>query len=268
MSYKIVIPSYHRHNVIQTNTLAYLHNNNIDPINIWIFIVEEDLILYNEIPKHLYNQLIVGVKGLVHQREFIDTYFEPGTHIVSFDDDIKDLLFTVESYDTLDMFFKFCFEICSKEQAFIFGLYPVGNPFFAQKNCLYSTHLTYICGAVFGYINRTPPLVPIITMATGDGNKEDVERSILYFLQDGKVIRFNTVCIKTKYYGMVGGLGTLQDRILPMKLNSELLHEQYPTITKIKIRKNGLYELVLNDHSGCVLKKTKEYLVPDNNGVL
>ena len=266
MSYKIAIPSYHRNIIIQTHTLAFLTKNKIDSALIYIFIVEEDLPLYNEIPTELYNQLIIGEKGLVQQREFIERYFEQDSHIIFIDDDIKYLLFSVEKYETLDIFFKFCFETCIKEYAFIFGLYPVGNAFFAERNNLYSTQLTYICGALYGVINRMNNPECIITRE--NGNKEDVERSIKYFFKDGKVIRFNTVCIVTKYYNSVGGLGRLSDRIHSMQLLSELLHKEYPTITKVKVRKNGLYEIVLNDHTGKTMKKTKEYFVPDNNGVL
>ena len=262
--YRIVIPSYHRDNIIQTHTLAYLERNNIDPNIVFIFIVEEDFELYDKIPKRLFNKLIIGEKGIVYQREFIENYFEPGSKIISFDDDIKDLLFTVEQYENLDTFFNLCFDTCIKEKSFIFGLYPVGNPFFANKNKLYSTHLTYICSAVFGYINRGNNAFGILSgqnnenpkcvITRDNGNKEDVERSIKYFLEDGKVVRFNTVCIKTKYYNTVGGLGLLCDRIAPMKLYSELLYKEYPDITKIKIRKNGLYELILNDHSRQTLR--------------
>ena len=252
--YRIVIPSYHRDNIIQTHTLAYLERNNIDPNIVFIFIVEEDFELYDKIPKRLFNKLIIGEKGIVYQREFIENYFEPGSKIISFDDDIKDLLFTVEQYENLDTFFNLCFDICIKEKSFIFGLYPVGNPFFANKNKLYSTHLTYICSAVFGYINKENNKNPRCVITRDNGNKEDVERSIKYFLEDGKVVRFNTVCIKTKYYNTVGGLGLLCDRIAPMKLYSELLYKEYPDITKIKIRKNGLYELILNDHSRQTLR--------------
>jgi len=100
-------------------------------------------------------------------------------------------------------------------------------------------------GAFYGIINRPYERDLRITY-TREGNKEDVERSILYFKKDGKTIRFNRVGYKTKYYGAVGGLGTLKERIPKMMIGANLLLQQYPEYGKIKIRKNGLYEFVLN----------------------
>ena len=53
-----------------------MERNSIDPKLIHIFIVEDDIEDYKQIPKYLYNDMIVGVKGIVKQREFIDNYFD------------------------------------------------------------------------------------------------------------------------------------------------------------------------------------------------
>jgi len=104
--------------------------------------------------------------------------------------------------------------------------------------------LSFCIGAFYGYINRYDDDLKLAL--TREGNKEDVERSILYWLKDGKTLRFNKIGFKTKYYG-VGGLGGLKNRLELMKQYSLLIHEKYPEFTKIKIRKNGLYEIVLKD---------------------
>jgi len=262
MPYTIAIPSYKRSMVLLYRTLNFLERNSIDPKLIYIFIIEEDKEDYDQIPTYLYNKMVVGVKGIVKQREFIENYFKEGDHIVSLDDDIQDLIFAKpEEEIPLDEFLNNAFELCKKESAFIWGVYPVGNPFYANRNKWYSTHLTFIIGCFYGFINRPnkEELKGILT-----NNKEDIEKSIRYWYCDKKVIRFNTVCVKTKYMGKDGGgLGRLEDRLQDMENAVKLLHAHYPSITRIRIKKNGEYDLVLNDHSGQTLKiKHKTVLVP------
>jgi hypothetical protein len=78
-----------------------------------------------------------------------------------------------------------------------------------------------------------------------NGQKEDVERTIKYFIHDGIVVRYNKIGFETKYYGSRGGLGTFEDRIKPGLEMSKKLAKMYPTYGKIKIRKNGMPEFVL-----------------------
>ena len=81
---KFVIPSYNRPNKIKT--IELLKKNNIDIKQIYIFVVEEE---FEEYKKHYPEyKIIIGEKGLVNQREFINNYFKEGTKIVSMDDDI------------------------------------------------------------------------------------------------------------------------------------------------------------------------------------
>ena len=48
--------------------------------------------------------------------------------------------------------------------------------------------LTFIIGAFYGFINR-PNDSDLLTTIDHYGNKEDVERSIRYWLKDGNVVR-------------------------------------------------------------------------------
>jgi len=253
MTYVIAIPSYKRSMILLYKTLNFLERNSIDSNLIYIFIVAEDKDDYMQIPRYLYKELVIGVKGIVPQREFIENYFYEGDHIVSIDDDIQDLIFSKpEEEISLNEFFTEAFNLCKKEDAYIWGVYPVANPFYANRNKWYSTHLTFIIGCFYGFINR-PKREELKCTLTN--NKEDYERCIKYWYYDKKVIRFNTVCVKTKYCGTDGGgLGTLSSRITDMELAVKLLHANYPSVTRIRIKKSGEYDLVLNDHSKQTLR--------------
>jgi len=191
-----------------------------------------------------YNEIIVGEKGLVPQRQFIIQYYPQSTHLINIDDDIERLDLTMTEYSSADDFFKKAFELCIAESSYIWGLYPVYNPFFREKRIPITTTLNFIIGAFYGIITR-PNDEDLKLKITVGGNKEDAERTILYYLKDGKTVRFNKIGFKTKYYGTDGGgLGTFNDRLELMKTNSILLNQTYPEITKIKIRKNKMYEIV------------------------
>jgi hypothetical protein len=241
MDYIIVIPSYKRANQLQTKTLSCLFNAGISKEKINVFIVEEEYEEYLEmLDKNYYNKLIVGKIGLVQQREFINEYYSVGTKILSLDDDVENIDLSLTDYKNVDSFFVDAFDTCEKKGSFIFSVYPVFNPFFRKNRPNITEELTYCIGAFYGYINRHDDDLKLVL--TQEGNKEDVERSILYYLKDGKTLRFNKIGFKTKYYG-VGGLGGFKERLDIMKQKTIDINAKYPLFTRIKIRKNGLYEI-------------------------
>lgn len=242
MSYKIAIPSYSRATTCVSKTLKTLANMQIKKECITIFVVEDQQEEYKEKCKD-YN-IVVGVKGIVAQKEFICNYYPENTHIVFIDDDIEQIDTEAQ---TLDNFITNAFNDCIRHKAFIWGVYPVWNPFFrTNKSVLPSKHLTFIIGAFCGIINRGSDN-PRNEIALS-GNKEDVEKSILYFLKDGVVLRYNRVGIKTKFFGE-GGLGKMQERFETLNQEALRLNEKYPSLTKLKKRKDERMEIVLKKQS-------------------
>ena len=119
------------------------------------------------------------------------------------------------------------------------------NPFFRKNKQELSTCLNYIVGAFYGIINR-PNLESIkLTITKENGQKEDVEKTLKYFIHDGIVLRYNRVSFVTKYYGKCGGLGTFQERLKPMKEASEKLFLEYPEFGVIFTKKNKMTEFKL-----------------------
>lgn len=238
----IAIPSYKRADQLNDKTLHTLNRFGIPKELINVFVVEEEYETYHQsLNSDWYNKLIVGEKGVVQQREFIQHYYPEQTHVVGFDDDVCDIDLSLTPYQTLTEFITKAFEECEQRQSHIWGVYPVHNPFFRNSKKDITEDLCYIIASFYGFINRYDD--DLTLRLTREGNKEDVERSILYWLKDKKTVRFNRVGFKTKYYG-TGGLGGLKERIPLMKKGAEVIHEAYPDITKIKVRKNGLYEIV------------------------
>ena len=252
--YIICIPSYKRAQVCNERTLKTLHENKIDPKRIYVYVADkEDYNLYEEtLDKKNYNKLIIGKKGLVPQRQFIMSQWSTGKPIVFFDDDVEKIdlsLSQVFKKHNLDYFIKYAFAECRKHKSYIWGVYAVFNPFFRKARKEMTTDLNYIVGAFYGIINRPSSTkegkAVQLTITKENGQKEDVERTLKYFLQDGVVLRFNKVGFVTKYYGKEGGLGRFEDRIKPMMEASKRLKKQYGEYGDIKVRGNGIAEFVL-----------------------
>jgi hypothetical protein len=242
----VAIPSYKRADTLKEKTLPLLHQYGIEPRRIHIFVAnkEEEKVYKEALDPKLYGKIIVGVKGIGPVRNFIYDYFPVGKPIVSMDDDVEELQqlrgTTKENsklikLKDLDGFFKDAYKLLKQEKLFIWGVYPVRNAFFMQQKI--TTELKFIIGVTFGYINRK--LKALVPKAEG---KEDIEQSILYYLMDGGVIRFNNIVPKTKF-NAPGGLGT--DRQEMNRIAAEYLKKKYPDIVTIFYRKNGMTEVKL-----------------------
>ena len=247
MDYIICIPSYNRSIVCSQKTLKMLNNNNINPELIYVYVANEiEFDIYtNILDKQFYNKIIIGVIGLAQQRQFIMEQFPENKNIIFFDDDVEFIDLSFTHYLNLENFFENAFQTCIIQKSFIWGVYPVFNPFFRKPRKEITNDLTYIVGAMYGIINR-PNLESIkLNITLDNSQKEDVERTIKYFIEDKIVVRFNRIGFKTKYYGPIGGLGTFENRLQPMKEACINLNKIYSDYGKIKIRKNGMSEFVL-----------------------
>ena len=248
--YVICIPSYKRSKICNDKTLTILHKYKIDSKKIFVYVADkEDSDLYKKtINPDFYNKLVIGKKGLVSQRQFIMENWPNGKHIVFFDDDIESIDISISprfKNHNLDYFMREAFDECEKNSSYIWGVYAVFNPFFRKTKSEMSTDLKYIVGAFYGIINR-PTLKSIqLTITKENGQKEDVERSLKYFINDGIVIRFNKIGFNTKYYGKEGGLGRFEERLQPMKEACKKLEKKYSKYGHTKVRKNGMSEFVL-----------------------
>ena len=76
-----------------------------------------------------------------------------------------------------------------------------------------------------------------------NGNKEDVERTLRYWRNDGIIVRFDRITTKTKYYGTDGGgLGKFNDRVEPMRIATEMLLKEFPDLGTKYVKNNGMTE--------------------------
>lgn len=228
----ICIPSYQRAKVCRDKTISTLERHDLKQAT--IFVVAEE---YDEYRAIMPEWVIVsiGVKGIVEQRQFILEQYPENTNIVYMDDDIEEI-----DVPNLKEFIENAFTQCREKGAYLWGVYPVWNPFFRNKPD--TTCLNFCIGCFYGIINRHDHDLNIVI--SKQGNKEDVERSLRYFIKDGIVLRFNKVGVKTKFFS-VGGIGTKTERMDEVKRETMALAEAFSEYGKIKIRKDGRHEFVL-----------------------
>ena len=245
--YVVAIPSYNRSNVLAEKTLKTLKDGSVPPSKIHIFVANKQE--YDKyaaaIPKNLYGKMIIGELGISNQRKFIRHYFKAGQKIVSCDDDVQGLFERVSDKKlrqirNLDRFFKDAFKRIQKEGIFIWGVYPVCNPFFMKTDT--TSSLKFIIGGLYGFINR--PNDKDLELSGQAEQKEDIEQSILYYIKDGKILRFNRVAFKTKFHAP-GGLGETKGRIEANRNAAKYLEKTYPQYVTLWTRPNGMTEVRL-----------------------
>jgi hypothetical protein len=251
-SFIIAIPSYKRPQICNDKTLTMLKKNKINPEKIFVYVADDKE--YRDYQKHLnpsfYQKLIIGKKGLAEQRQTITEQWPENTNIIFLDDDVDSVDLSLSSTykkNTLEYFFNDAFKQCREHKSFIWSVYPVFNPFFRKPRPEFVyNHLVFLVGTFYGIINR-PSLKSIQLTLTSSHNsqKEDTERTIKYFKEDGVVLRFDKIGFTTKFYGKEGGLGNFESRVKPSAIVSELLKKEYPEYGSISVRKNGIHEFRL-----------------------
>lgn len=241
MPYVVAIPSYDRPVEITKKTLLTLKKGKVSPDKIYVFVANkaEEAKYKDTMDPDTYNKIIVGKKGITPQRNFISNYFPEGKQIVSMDDDVKNMVKLhgdkLKVMTNLDKFFNDAFDQLKKSKLNLWGVYPVKNALFMKNNT--TTDLRFIIGVVYGYINRRK-----LTAAVKSEVKGDIELTILTYLKDGGVMRFNNIGFST-IFNAPGGLGT--DRKQRAKVAQEYLVKTYPGIAYPKFRKDGTAEIRL-----------------------
>lgn len=172
--------------------------------------------------------------------------WKEGAHIVKIDDDVTAIkhlsrirdpapdrrssargtkLLTVRNVGKV---FSMVFSEMKKRNARLGGFYITPNELWMKKSDPITERLTFIYGACFCMIYRAVPFHTI--------GKVDFERSIHYFIKDGKVLRFNRFAVVSKYKG-----GTTDT---DKKDNAIMVRVYGDFISRIKQNSNGLTSIV------------------------
>jgi len=257
------IPSYRRAQCLIDKTLLLLHKKlNIATYNITVFVVLEELAEYQAALQDYPEVTIqVGPLGLHHMRNHIRRYYPAGTALIQIDDDVEAFFYMQEDLsisdtksakryplhemnaDTFQETMLSAFQELHAKKIHLFGIYPVKNGYFMKDLPERTTDLRFCVGAFWGCINQ-----PCETLQLHLEEKEDVERTLLYYMQDQGVLRLNRMVLKTRYYKTPGGMQARPyDRIETSKASCQYLLSTFPQACKLYTsKKSGIYEIRLN----------------------
>lgn len=224
------IPSYDRVNLLKEKTLRLLDSYNVPRRNIFIFVAnKEEETKYSSL-KSKY-KIVVGVKGIGTQRNFIINYFTEGSKVVMLDDDI-DMLHELKGNRQVKLpnlmdFVKSAFKECEEHNLGMWGVYPSDNAFFQKRNITYDRR--FIIGQIFGVIVSHDKKLNVSIVKN---EKEDYERTLRFYKKYGGVVRYNYISVKTKNYAE-GGISSVIDRVKASKLNSHRLKKAFADAVEV-----------------------------------
>ena len=259
---KYVIPSYKRSEKLKLLSLRFLNSHKIKNEDIFIFVRvdDSDLQEYIKLREEGYNvEVLVGITGIGNTHNAITEYFEENEYIIELDDDLidivdKDLNSLVSLSEKMEeMVLKM------KEDNISYGgLYQVSNKLFMSGCEEYTKDLRYILG-----IFRIRKINKSIKLETQYA--EDFENAILHYIKDGKILKNNHLCAKTKNYA-VGGCAGDGRNIETEKVDKVFLSEKYPEYTRLFQRKNGHWDLRLKEYK-VKLSLNDKHFINFQNGI-
>ena len=229
----IAIPSYKRAKTLRMRTLKFLKDSLYPTHLITVFVAsEEEKQEYGrEIDEKFYGDIVVGVKGLAAQRNFISEFYPEGEIICQLDDDVKGIKSELGFLELVEK----GVESLESEKCGLWGVLPNDDGRRFQDKT--TTHLTHILGSFF--ICRNTKAFKI-----EHDEKEDYLRSIWYFKKDKKVIRYKNAGVSTTYNIGSGGL-IGEGRVLKMKIGAEWLASEYADYCSVIVKK-GMPDIRLN----------------------
>lgn len=250
MGYEVVVPSYRRAQWLAERTLTTLLNGGVPAASITVFVHDNDpqLGAYRDVAEATGVRLVVTpARGIIEQRSYISSHYQPGEHIVSLDDDVLGLKTLgkdgkLHPVTNLDGYFQQMFQHTVSAGLKAWGLAPVGNPFFMKPEL--SHGLKFLIYTCVGYVNEPGHPAQRNTVPT----KDDYEHSIRRWWWDGGVVRDNATYAQADVYKGAGGLmGTGQRTPDKAKRAVEELERQWPGIIRRNNRRKSDYvEIVLN----------------------
>ena len=226
IDWRVAIPTYKRCEQLKEKTLGTLARGGVSPSLVDIFVADAtDADRYkNALTKGTYAKIVVAEPGIGPARNFISHYYPDGKYIVEIDDDIQGVVYAsspkqMTEISDLSGFFANGFEACTAVGARIWGVYPMCNPFYMSGNQEMTTDLRPIIGALHGHINDHSHRL----VCSG---KEDIERTLLYFEKDLRIVRYNRMAAKQVVFAK-GGLENLRTAETSLR-DAKFLCERWP----------------------------------------
>jgi hypothetical protein len=230
LDYQIAIPTYGRPDGVRKLTLNYLEKTDVDLSRVTLFVANDQELEKYQSSNPQY-KIVVGEKGLTNQRRFISNYYDKGTAVFSFDDDVSaveelellapltgtqkplDHPSRLNSVENMSELIERGFRMSGRRDVGLWGFYAVRNKGFLHPKI--TVGLKFIMGHAFGFYAGDPAFDRI----TEYSMKDDYFLSLYHTVHGKGTLRFDNVCVKAKQH--TGGGGTCEDLERKLQTNNE-----------------------------------------------
>ncbi len=226
MNYTILLPVFNNHLLFKNYTYLFLKSYNLQDKCIMLIQNEEDAESYEEFSDIKQERTPRGKGASIN---FMMNKLPLDSNIVCIDDDVSGLMDVCgNQIGDVNKLFIEMFDNMNKEHITLGGFYPVSNGYFMKKQQSHITHLSFIVGSCFLFINKHIPLEI-------DNGKDDYIFSIDNFNWAGKVLRYNHIAVRYQYKAGIEKDGDLEEFVSKYK--------EY--ISYVRYHKKGTTSIVL-----------------------
>lgn len=245
--FEVAVPTFRREDAIKRMTLAMLRANRIAPGSVTLFVASASQAkayaasLSGGEFAVFADRIVVGGAGVRAARNAIRAHFEPGTHVVSIDDDVRAVLAARKgafaNADVRDIVRDGALA-CDVYGAKLWGLYPVKNTYFMGARPF--AGLAFVQGQFFGcVVDRDPAMTLDLEI------KEDHENTLNHYVRDGVVARLEYAVADSVMYETPGGIqATTLRTVAKNRRAAEKLKARFGDLVTLFVRKStGMTEI-------------------------
>lgn len=197
----VAIPSHARAGQINDKALKALADGGVPAEIIRVHVAPSEVDTYRRyVDPGLAAEVVPGALGLAANRRAIGRHYGDGARVVQLDCDVRQVVARANERtlvpvpDLLGAFVD-AFAAASIAGARLWGVYPVPNALWMKARV--TTGLAFCWGSLFGHVVDD-------TLSPTLDQKEDYERTLLYWQADGTVARCDWLSVRTTMYGPGG----------------------------------------------------------------
>lgn len=197
----VAVPSHARAGQINDKALSALAEGGVPSEIVRVHVAAAELDTYRRyVDPGLCAEVVPGALGLAANRRAIGRHYGDGARVVQIDCDVRQVVARANDHllvpvpDLLGTFVD-CFAGAALAGARLWGVYPVPNALWMKPRI--RTGLSFCWGSLFGHV-VDDDLSPTLDQ------KEDYERTLLYWQADGTVARFEYLSVRTTMYAPGG----------------------------------------------------------------
>jgi hypothetical protein len=230
----IAIPTHYRSHLIEKNALAFVQKMQMQ-CQVYVFVSnEEDLRNYEPLSrKYGFTLVNANTKTVKEKFNYIHQYWQNGQDVLLVEDDVSDFVSIIDW--SIKKIVTEGFSQMHKHGKKAWGIYPSANKFFMSQTMTHG--FGFLVANVYGFVADGDTRI-----LAQEESKNDYERSVLYYIHKGGIVRLNYVAAKTKNYTTKGGMQLLGNRAEIEQTACDNLVRRFPSYVGYKKNTKSIYK--------------------------